>query len=147
MRRFRRSDNLLIRGVQPAVTDIFHDSSVEQPGILQHHAEQFPQFTSVKIFDIMAVDQDLTGIDVVEPHQQFDHGRLAGTCRADDCHLLPRFYRCGEIMDNDFVRIISKGSVADFHIAVNMAYICRVFHNLLFLRNIQKFKDPLGCGS
>ena len=35
--------------------------------------------------------------------------------------------------------------MADFYIAVNMADICRVFHCLLFLLNIQEFKHSLRC--
>ena len=93
----------------------------------------------------MTVNKDFSCVHIIEPHQQLDHSRLAGTRRSYDCHFLPRFYGSREIVDNDLIRVIAKRSMADFHIAVNMAYICGIFHSLHFLLNIQKFKHPLRC--
>ena len=39
---FRCLDDFFVCGVKSAVADIFHDCSVEQPGILKHHSEHFP---------------------------------------------------------------------------------------------------------
>ena len=103
-----RCNDLFICGIQTAIADIFHNCSVEQPGILQDHTKQLTQLTSVKVLDVMTIDQDLSGIDIIEPHQQFDHGCLAGTCGTHNSHLLPCFYICGEVMDNDLIGVISK---------------------------------------
>ena len=49
------SDDFLIGGIQAAVADVLHNSALEQPGILQYHAEAFPQGTAVKVPHIAAV--------------------------------------------------------------------------------------------
>ena len=46
-----------------------------------------------EIADVVAVDQDGAAVDVVEAHQQLDHGGLAGAGRADDGDLLAGFDR------------------------------------------------------
>ena len=111
-------DDFFICGVQPSIPDIFHNSSVEQPGILEHHAEHFPQFASVKVFYIVAVNQDLPGIYIIKPHEQLDHGGLSRSCRTYDSHFLSFLNLHVEIMDDHMTWIITKGHMAGFHISI-----------------------------
>ncbi len=84
-------DDLFVGGVRAAVADVLHDGAVEQPGILQHHAEHAAQVVARELLDVVPVHQDGAAVDIVEAHQQLDHGGLAGAGRADDGDLLPGF--------------------------------------------------------
>ena len=87
-------DHFFIRCIQFSVFDIVPDTSIEQPGILQHHSEHLTQFTSVEIPDVMSVDLDGTAVHIVEPHQKLDHRRLSCSGRPYNCNFLPLFYFC-----------------------------------------------------
>ena len=108
MCRFCRRDDFLICCIQPSVTDIFHNGSLEQPGILQYHAKHFTQLSSVEIPDIVSIQADSDAVYVIETHQQLDHCRLSGAGRSNNRNHLPRFYFTGEILNNDFIRCIAK---------------------------------------
>ena len=71
-----------------AVADVLHDRAVVEPGILQDHAEHAAQVAAGEIPDVVAVHQDGAAVDIVEAHQQLDHGGLAGAGWADDGDLL-----------------------------------------------------------
>ena len=87
-----RCDDFLIRGIQSSVSDILHDSALEQPCILKHHAKYIPELTSVEILYIVSIQKYSTAIHVVESHEQLDHGGLARSGRSDYSYLLSRFY-------------------------------------------------------
>ena len=76
-------NDLFVGGIQTAIADILHDGALEQPGVLQHHAEALAQGTAVKVADIVAVQGDGAGIHIVEPHEQVDEGGLAAAGGAD----------------------------------------------------------------
>ena len=58
--------------------------------VLQHEAEQPAQIGEIEIADVDAVDGDAAARDVVEPHQQVDQRRLAGSGGADNADALAR---------------------------------------------------------
>src|SRR5699024_6704424 len=96
-----RLNYFLICGVKSSVTQVLHDRSMEKPRVLKHHAEHLSQVVPVEVSDIVSVDLNRTAVHIVETHEQFDHCRLAGTCRTYDSDLLSFFYFCREVIDND----------------------------------------------
>ena len=86
----------------------------------RHHAKQGTQFGAGKVSDIVAVHQDGAIIDIIEPHKQFDHGGFTGASRADNGHLLARFDHSAEVIDDGFIRRISKVNMSKLYTAVNM---------------------------
>ena len=145
MSRLCRLDHFLIRGVKPPVADVLHDRTVEEPGVLEHHTEHLPQLAPVEIFYIVSIHFDGSAVYIVEAHQQFDHGRLSGSGRSHDGDLLPLFYLCREIIDDDLIRIVSEMHMVKFHIALKSFHRNRIRHRLIFLCFIQELKDTLGC--
>ena len=93
-------NDLFVGGIQTAIADILHDGALEQPGVLQHHAEALAQGTAVKVADVVAVQGDGAGIHIVEPHEQLDHGGLTGTGGANDGDLLAGLHIAAEIVDD-----------------------------------------------
>ena len=73
----RGADAVLVCGIQTAVTDILHDRSREQVGVLQNDAEGAPQ---VVLFDVPHVDAvigDLSGLNVIKAVDQVGDGGLS----------------------------------------------------------------------
>ena len=144
-RCLRCRDHFLIRCVKPAVPDIFHDCSLEQPGILQYHSECITQFPAVEILDIMSIKTDCSAVYIIETHKQFYHRRFSGSGWSYDCDFLSRFYAGTEIIDDDLLWIVSKMDMIKCHCTCNFRNIRRMFYNLLFFLFLQKLKYTLGC--
>ena len=81
---------------------------MEEPGILQHHAEHAAQVTAFEFRDINAVNQDLAAIDFVEAHQQIDEGGLAGASRTNNRDHLARLGVDIHVFHQDFFRAVTK---------------------------------------
>ena len=145
MSRLRRRNDFLIRGVQPAVADVFHNGALKQPGILKHHTEHLPQLASVDPADIRPVHQNLAAVHIVETHEQLHHGGFARSGGADDCHRLAGFYGAVEIMDDDLIRVVPEGHVGKFHRALRIGKMRRILHRLFLLFLLQEFKHSLRC--
>ena len=138
-------DNFLICRIEPAVADVFHDGSLEQPRILQDHTEGIAQLSAVEVFDVVVVQQNGSAVDIVEAHQQFDHRRLSGSGRADDRGFLARFYFGAEIVDDNLLRVVAEMYVVEGDFSCHSLDCCRILDNLVFLFLVQEFKDTLGC--
>ena len=82
--RLRRGEDLLLGRAVPAVGDVVADGAVEQPGVLEDHAERAPEVVAGQVAGVDAVDEDAPGVDLVEAHQEVDEGRLAGAGRTHD---------------------------------------------------------------
>ena len=98
------------RGVGLAVGDIVFDGVVEQHGVLGHHANGVAQAGQAELADIVPVDGDSPGIDVVEAKQQARERRLAGAGLADHGELFAR--RDGEV---DTAQDLTFGVIAELH--------------------------------
>ncbi len=76
VRGARRRHDLGVRGGEPAVADVLPDRLGEEVGILQHDAERGAQSVAGKEADVLAVEGDGAGVDVVEPGEEVDDGGL-----------------------------------------------------------------------
>ena len=94
----------------------------------------------------MTVNKNLSGIYVIEPHQQFDHSSLSCTSRSYNGYFLSFLYFGVKIMDNHMIRIITESYMASFYISAEGMDIHRVLHSLVFFFLIQKLENSL-CGS
>ena len=141
-------NDLLIGSVQPTVADILHDGALEEPCILQNHAEALAQGAAVKVPDIVAVEGDGTGVHIVEPHQQLDHRGLAGTGGADNGNLLPGLDIAAEVVDDRFVRCVAEPHMVEGDLSVNAGGVGAAggVSQLVLLVLVQELKDAFGCG-
>src|SRR5699024_5682066 len=74
----RGGDHLVVGRLQAAVADVLPDGAAEQHRVLQHHAHARTHRTPVQGSDVHAVQADLPGIDLVEPHDEVHEGGLPG---------------------------------------------------------------------
>ena len=86
----RRLNDLFIGGIQSSVTDIFHDRSRKQVGILKHHGDMAAQLVPLNMADINAVDGDGPALDIVEAVDEVRDRRLPGSRGTHEGDLLSR---------------------------------------------------------
>ena len=138
--------HFFVRSIQTTVSDVLHDGIVEQPGILKDHAETGPQTVTVEGPHVMTVQQDGTAVDIIETHQQFDQGGLAGAGGADDGDHLTLLYIAAEVVDDRRVFGITEPYVVKGDLTGNGSWICRILGEAHFIRLFHEFKDPFrGC--
>ena len=139
-------DHFFVGSIQTAIADVLHDGALEQPCVLQHHAEALAQSAAVKVTHIVAIQGDGTGIHIIEAHEQLDHGSFARAGRADDSHLLAGLDLTAEIADDGLVRGVAEADMAECHLTVDAAGVGpagRVCLLILF-RLVQKLEHPLS---
>jgi len=66
------------------------------------------QFLRVQILDVLAVDQHLPFLDVVETADQVDECRLPGPALSDNSYELPRFDAEIDILQHRGVLIVAE---------------------------------------
>ena len=140
-------DHLFICGIQTSVTDIFHNGSRKQPGILKHHSKHLSQTASVKVFDVITVYLNTSAIEIIESHKQFHHSCLSCTCGTYNGNLLTILHICGEVIDNDLIRIVAEFYMFKLNISCKCINIYRVLLILALFRLLQEFKYALGSCS
>src|SRR5271157_4622190 len=146
MRRLGRGNDLLVTGTFTPVADVLQDGAVIKPGILQNHGKHGAQVGAGEILDIMAVDKNGTAVDIVEAHQQFDHGGLACSGRAHDGDLLTGFGVEGKVIDDDLIRAVPEVDVLEVDSALDLIQLDRGRRVRCFFRFGQEFEDTLGRG-
>ena len=142
---FGCGDDFFVGGIEAAVPDVLHDGTLEQPGVLQHHAEALAQSAAVKVAHIVAVQGDGAGIHIVEPHQQLDHGGLARAGGAYDGDLLAGVNGAAEIVDDGLFGHIAEPDVVKGDLTVDAGGVCPAGRvgELGFFRLVQELEDAL----
>ena len=79
-------DNLLLAGVRLGVQDVLPDGAVKQN--LAHHSHIVSEPAHVQILEIVPVNENRSGVRVIEPLQQLDTGGLATPGGANQSHRL-----------------------------------------------------------
>ncbi len=140
-----RRHDLLVGRVQSAVSNVLHDGALEQPCVLQYHAEALAQAGAVEIAHIVSIQPNRPAVDIIKAHEQLDHRGLSRTGRADNRHHLSRPDIAGEVMDDRSCRVIAEAHMVELDISANVCNGCRMLGGLLLLFLLEKFKDALGC--
>ena len=139
-------DDLLVGGVRLAVGDVVPHRAVEHPGVLQHHAVQRAQGVAADLFDRLAVHPDLAGVDVIEAHQQVNHGRLAAAGRADQGDALAGLHVQVKVADKRVGFFVGEVDPLDIHPALAAGGVGGVGVVRLLGLLVDDRKDALGAG-
>src|SRR5262249_38331859 len=116
--RLRGGDHLLVRGVWAGVCDVVANSALEQPGVLQHHADALAQVGSPHLSDVDAVERDASRVELVEAHDEVDEGGLAGAGGSDDRDRLSWVDGQGEVLDERLIGLVAEGDLLETDLAV-----------------------------
>src|SRR5690606_3562940 len=76
--------------VVAAEANVVGDVAAEEEHVLEHEADAAAQLVERDAVDGHAVEQDLSALRLVEPHEQVDEGGLSGAGVADDGDALAR---------------------------------------------------------
>ena len=98
----------VIGGGEVSVTDIFQDAAAEQVRILQNHSQRTPQIRLFDLVDVDAVIADLAIRNVIKTVDEVGDGRLSGPGRADKRDLLARLCPHADVMQHNFIRVVSE---------------------------------------
>ena len=142
--RFCRLHDFLVGGAYLAVADILLDRSLEEPGILEHHAEEVVYVLAGEGGDIHAVHVDLAAIGFVKTHQEVYHGGLARARRTHDRDLLSREGVRREAVHDLAVRVVAETHVVKDHVAARHRELRRLAALVRELLVFQKFKDSFA---
>ena len=111
-----------LRGVGAAVGDVFGDRAVEQERFLEHDADVAAIFFDGERADIVAIDEDRAGGDVVEAANQIHERALASAAGADEADHLAGLDREADIA-NDGACAVFERDVAEFDFAAQTARV------------------------
>ena len=117
--RLGRGDDLLARGAGLAVGDVLGDGAVEQPGVLQHHAELAPQVGRAHLVRVNAVERDAAATHLVEAHEQVDEGRLAGARGSHDGDLLAGLGHEAHVAHEGLLGLVAEAHVLELDAALH----------------------------
>src|SRR5512136_3023918 len=95
----------------------------------------------------MPVNQYRTTINVIETHQQLDHGGLTGTSWTHNGNLLTWFNQCREVIDDDFFGAVAKVNITEFNLTVHNRQLDGIRGFIDFFTLSQEFKHALSCRS
>src|SRR5262249_32070734 len=108
----RRIDHLRIAGLEPPVADVLEQTAMKEVRILRYQAQLRVQRVLRHAADIVAVDQDLPALRVVQAQDQADEGGLPGPGEPDQAYTLPGRDRDTQVLENRLFRGVSEGHVA-----------------------------------
>ena len=110
-RSLRRRNDLLARRIGLAVRDVVVHRALEEPRLLQHHAEGTPEAIARDARGICAIHADFASIHIVEAKQQVDEGRLAAARWPHQGVALPRLS-----VHADIPQQRTGGNVGEIHV-------------------------------
>ena len=104
-------------GVGPAVENVVAHGAVQQRGVLRDHADCLAQAVLRDLGDVLAVDQDAAGAQVVKAQQQVDQGRLARARTADQAYAFAGAYREVQVLHHGLAVVVAERHVVKYHFA------------------------------
>ena len=141
-----RLEDLLLGGVRTRVRDVLPDRALEQPGVLQHHADPRPQVVPRHVGDVDAVQGDPAGVQLVEPHDEVHQRRLARPGRTDDGDGLARLDAQVEALDERLVGRVGERHVLEGHASLGRPDLGRRGGLRVLLGRVEHVEHPLGRG-
>ena len=126
MRLTDRIAHRVFAGIRPAVEHVLADRAVQQRGVLRDEADLLAQRILRDLRDILPVDDDAAGLDVVEAQQQVGDRRFAGARAADEADLLAGLYRQRQVLDDAALLAVVERDVLEADLAARHLQLHRV---------------------
>ncbi len=99
-----------------------------------------------EVADVDAVERDAAAVELVEPHDEVDEGRLAGAGGSDDGHGLTGAHRQVEVLDERLVGRVGEGHALERHGTVRVLDAGRLDGVGLLLVGVEDLEHALGRG-
>ena len=144
--RFSCPHDLFFRDALTSVGDIIADGSVEEPRVLEHHAECAAQLPTLELRNVHAINRDFAAVDFIETHQQVHEGRFASAGGADNRNHLARLDIDIHILHQHGIFFVAELDMLELNRSLRSPNNLRINSLGNFLRLIEQFKDTLGRG-
>ena len=138
--------HFLIRRIRASIADIFTNRSGKQVCILQYHGDMASQTLSCIVFNISAIDRDLSFLNVIKTIQKVGNRRFSGAGRTDKCHFLAGMRIQIDVLQDYFIRIVTKGNIFHNYFTFDIGHLYRIRFICLFRLFIHDFEDTLRTG-
>ena len=142
--RFGSRDDFLPGGVRLAVGDIFSHCAGKQPGVLEHHAEVFPESAAGHFGGVYAVYGDFSAVYLIEPHQKVHQRGFACAGAAHHGDFLAGFCRKADVLHQNLIRPVSEAYMLKGDIALGLLQNSGNLGVGDLLLVVQQFKGPFG---
>jgi len=143
LRHLRSPYDFLLCGVLFSVGYVLPYRAVEQPRVLQDHAEAPPQIVLVDVPDVYPIEFDAAFLYFVEPHQQIDQRGLSGTGWADNCNPLAAEDFDVQVLYEGFLGDVAEGDVLEPDVSLRLFNPQRVWFFGFFFLFIEDVEHPL----
>ena len=121
-------DAFLICSVQLSVSDIVHDSTCKEVGVLEHDAQGAAEGRFLNFIDIDSVISDFSVLYVIEAVNQVGDGGLARPGRAYKCNFLTGLGKQLDVMEYHLGWVIAEihsvKNNAAFHFLIGNSPLC-----------------------
>ena len=104
------------------------------------------QTLSCIVFDISAIDRDLSFLNVIKTVQKVGNRRFSGTGRTDKCHFLAGMRIQVNVFQNHFIRIVTKGNIFHDYFTFDIVHLYRIRFICLFRLFIHYLEHTLRTG-
>ncbi len=144
VRGVRGGHDLLVGSVFTTIREVLADCALEQPRVLQDHAEGTAQVVAGHVACVHAVDQDAAILKLIEAHEEVHERGLAGAGGPDDSDRLARQRFEGQVLDQRFVGRVAEPYVAELHMPLGTAQMHGLEGLRYLLGSVEKLEDALG---
>ena len=114
-------DHIFIIRIGAAVNDVFTHRTVQQRGVLRHHANLGTQAVLCDVGNILSIDQDAAFANIVETQQQIDDGGFPRTGSPYQTDFFAGTDGEIELVDNIFVggflRAVCEAHIVETNLA------------------------------
>jgi hypothetical protein len=110
-----RASHLLVGRLRPRVGDVVAQACGEQERVVRHHRHLTAQRGGVEVAHVHAVHEHRALVHVVQPRDQHDQRRLAGSGGADQGHRAARLDVQVHVAYHRLLAGIAEGGVPDLH--------------------------------
>lgn len=96
------------------------DRAAEEPGVLEHHAEERAEVVAGERLRVMTVDGYGSRVDVVEAQEEVDEGRLAAARGPDERETLPGRGMEGDVVEERMVGVVREVDVREVELSTRI---------------------------
>src|SRR5699024_7451326 len=104
--------------IQFSVSDILHNRSRKQMGILQHHTQGPSQILLFDLVDVDIVVTDLSIRNVIKAVDQVGNGSLAGSGGSYESDFLARLCPQTDIVQHDLILRVTEVHIVKDHLTL-----------------------------
>ncbi len=123
-------NNLILRCIRFCICNIFFNSTIKKPCILQYHSKKLSNIISSYILYIYTINLNTSTINIIKSHKKIYHCSFPCTSRSYYCYFLSCRNICTKTFNNNSIWIISKFNILKLNIPFYFFYLLKLSYSL-----------------